>query len=372
MHYPQVNNPANKFLVAGSAVFGIIIMLISLSLSIVSEGHVGLIKRTGRVMDRYLKPGLHGKAPFFDSVIEIDIRMMSDTHRSVAFSKDLQGIQTEATLQYSLNPSLVIKAFRMIGDREDIQNRIVTQAISNSLKAVTTLYTAEELVTKRMEIKTNIYDSILNFIDDSLQEKNLTGLIIPSNLALTDFQFSKEFNQAIEEKVRAEQEALKAKNEKEKRITQAEAEARERELKADAEAYEKEKLASADAAKIRTLAEAESFKVLQIAEANARAIEQESKALAENKEFIQYRLARNWDGKLPVIHGLGGASPLLDIDGILDLGVETDKKIEGEEVNNDKFKQNTARPSKPKDIPEVPKGPPELPVKPGDFGSLFG
>ena len=81
-------------------------------------------------------------------------------------------------------------------------------------------------------------------------EKDLAGLLTIANVAITDFDFSAEFNRAIEEKVRAEQEALKAKNEKLRRVTQAEAAAAERTLAADAAAYEIEVESKARAAAI--------------------------------------------------------------------------------------------------------------------------
>ena len=62
----------------------------------------------------------------------------------------------------------------------------------------------------------------IKFIDKTLKDKDLEPLIKISNIAITDFRFSPEFNRAIEMKVKAEQEALQAKNEKVKRITQAE------------------------------------------------------------------------------------------------------------------------------------------------------
>ena len=77
-------------------------------------------------------------------------------------------------------------------------------------------------------------------------------------MAITDFDFSDEFNRAIEEKVKAEQEALKAKNEKLRRVTQAE-------------------------------------------------------ALRDNPSLIQLRIAEKWDGQLPQVNG-GGAIPLLNIE----------------------------------------------------------
>ena len=56
----------------------------------------------------------------------------------------------------------------------------------------------------------------IQFLNESTERK--IRFIIIANVAITDFDFSTEFNRAIEEKVR-EQEALKATNEKDRRVT---------------------------------------------------------------------------------------------------------------------------------------------------------
>jgi regulator of protease activity HflC (stomatin/prohibitin superfamily) len=162
-----------------------------------------------------------------------------------------------------------------------------------SVKAITALYTAEQLITKRDEVKSKIQDQINSFLDETLSEKELNGLLIIANVAITDFDFSAEFNRAIEEKVRAEQDALKAKNEKLRRVTQAEAAAAERTLAADAAAYE---------------IEVES-------RARADAIKREAEALAGNPQLIQLRIAEKWNGQLPRFSG-GDSIPLISIDNI--------------------------------------------------------
>jgi regulator of protease activity HflC (stomatin/prohibitin superfamily) len=162
-----------------------------------------------------------------------------------------------------------------------------------SVKAITALYTAEQLITKRDEVKSKIQGQINSFLDETLSEKELNGLLIIANVAITDFDFSAEFNRAIEEKVRAEQDALKAKNEKLRRVTQAEAAAAERTLAADAAAYE---------------IEVES-------RARADAIKREAEALAGNPQLIQLRIAEKWNGQLPRFSG-GDSIPLISIDNI--------------------------------------------------------
>merc|ERR1719350_1979269 len=117
----------------------------------------------------------------------------------------------------------------------------------------------------------------------------VTGIEI-SNVAITEFRFSDEFNRAIEMKVKAQQEALQAENEKEKIITQAEAEKAKKQLGADANAYQ----------------------VLKEAEARAKAIRLEAQALASNSNLIKLRMAEKWDGVLPKFTG-GGTIPMLDV-----------------------------------------------------------
>ncbi len=121
-----------------------------------------------------------------------------------------------------------------IGTRGVVERTLIAPSIMESVKAITALYTAEQLITRRDEVKAKIQEQINSFLNETLMEKDLAGLLTIANVAITDFDFSAEFNRAIEEKVRAEQEALKAKNEKLRRVTQAEAAAAERTLAADA------------------------------------------------------------------------------------------------------------------------------------------
>ena len=133
---------------------------------------------------------------------------------------------------------------------------LINPAILESVKAVTAKYTAEELVTRRAEVKLQIQEAIDKFIDITLKQKDAARALTIANVAITDFDFSAEFNRAIEEKVKAEQDALKAVNEKLRRVTQAEAAAAERTLAADARAYEIEVASKARADAIRREAQA--------------------------------------------------------------------------------------------------------------------
>ena len=185
------------------------------------------------------------------------------------------------------------QTYQNVGLRDEVERTAIDPGITESVKAITAQYTAEQLVTQRARVKAKIQEAIANFIDTTLEQKGVIGAVELANVAITDFEFSAEFNRAIEEKVRAEQEALKAQNEKLRRVTQAEAAFEERRLAADAEAYT----------------------VTVESEARADAIRREAEALKDNPDLIQLRIAEKWDGQLPQISG-SGAVPLLNMDAL--------------------------------------------------------
>ena len=259
----------------------------------VSSGHVGVVRTLGAVNPDPLPEGFSLKMPFVDSVEEVDIRLRKADDQATAASRDLQVVSTEVAVQYSLIASVVPKTYQKIGRRSVVEDALIRPAIQESVKAVTAQYTAEQLVTRRAEVKSEIQEALRKFIDDTLQQKDAVGALNLDNVAITDFQFSSEFNRAIEMKVKAEQEALQAENEKVRRVTQAEAAAEERKLAADAEAYQIE----------------------QESIARAEAIRREAEALRDNPALIELRIAEKWDGQLPTFTG-GNAIPLLNVDSI--------------------------------------------------------
>jgi len=263
------------------------------SFVIVDSGHVGVVRTLGAVQPASLPEGFHLKKPVLDSVEQIDIRLNREASTAAAASKDLQIVSTKVSVQYSLTGSVAPQTFQKIGNRKKVADTLIRPAIQESVKAVTAQYTAEELVTKRAEVKTKIHAAIDDFINETLKEKGVDNALRIANVAITDFDFSADFNHAIEQKVKAEQDALKAKNEKIRRVTNAEAAAKEKTLAADADAYQ--------------------IRVKSIEQ--AAAIKREAAALRNNKELIQLRLAEKWNGVLPQVSG-GGSVPLINMDGM--------------------------------------------------------
>ena len=260
------------------SVFFIVGILLFFSIRVVPVGHLGVVKHWGKVNhNTILSEGLHFVTPIRTTVEYISVKLLKFNQKASASSKDLQIVTTVVSIQFSLGE--VPELYQKIGTEELVTHILLKPAVEESVKAVTAQYTAEELIKKRPEVKVQIGKTIGSFLEKTLMGKNLNKKsLMVANVAITEFDFSDEFNKSIEMKVRAEQQALQAKNEKIKKITDAEA----------------------VAAKI---------KIESIATANA--IRREARALKENPHLIEYKRMEKWDGKLPEV--TGGVIPMFDI-----------------------------------------------------------
>ena len=257
----------------------------------VPSGYVGVQSRWGAVFSTELQPGVHIIVPYVDGLVLVDTRLRSfDVVAEDAPSFDSQQIDTTVSLQHSINPAMAAEVYSKIGNLDEIDKVVISKAVHESVREITAKYTTEKLVTKRAEVKAALEQAILREITKSLDGHDLHESVHITNVAITNFAFSKEYNASIEAKVKAEQEALKAKNEKEKRITEAEAAAREQTLAAEAKA---------------TAIELES-------KSRADAIKREADALNNSENLIKLRLSEKWNGILPQ-YLLQNAMPILDI-----------------------------------------------------------
>jgi regulator of protease activity HflC (stomatin/prohibitin superfamily) len=139
-----------------------------------------------------------------ESVKIYDIRTQKADVVSLASSKDLQTVTVQLAVNYTLDPAKLLDFVKNIGDA--YESKILQPSIQESVKSITARYTAEELITKREEVRIAIQKSLV--------EKMAGNGILVAGINITNFEFSKSFNDAIELKVTAEQNALAAKNKK--------------------------------------------------------------------------------------------------------------------------------------------------------------
>jgi len=210
--------------IISSAVIGIIALVIIFgSFGTVGAGERGVFLQFGAVKDKILGEGLYFKIPIIHSVVKIDVKTQKDEVPASASSKDLQMVTSRIALNYHLAPDSVNRVWQEVG--KDYNTRIIAPSIQEAVKATVAKFTAEELITKREEVKEHIKDNLTNRLPENF--------IVVDGFNIIDFSFSEAFNTAIEAKVTAEQLKLKAERdleririEKEQKISEAEGKAR--------------------------------------------------------------------------------------------------------------------------------------------------
>lgn len=169
---------------------------------IVNAGERGVLMVFGRVQERILNEGIHGIIPLVNTVKKISVRLQKQQISAEASSKDLQEVFADVALNWHILPGEVNRIFQQIGDEVEVIDRVIDPAVEEILKAVMAKYTAEELITKREEVKGEV--------DRRLLERLQPYHIGVDDISLVHVNFSDRFTDAVEAKQIAEQEAKKA------------------------------------------------------------------------------------------------------------------------------------------------------------------
>ena len=244
----------------------------------VPAGYRGVLLTWGKPEDKVLGEGLNFIIPFVQEIVLMNVQVQKAESAEDTATRDLQQVTTTVAVNFRLNPNKVNTIYREL--RQDYVSRVIKPNIEESLKAATALYRAEELISKRAEVKSTF--------DDILAERLLVFDIEVVSVSLTDFQFSASFTEAIEAKVTQEQKALEAQN----KLEQIKYEAQQQIIQAEAE-------------KNATIARAEGQAQAAIIAANATAKSIELITTRMTPEYAQYLWLTQWDGKLPAVVGEG-------------------------------------------------------------------
>ncbi|MEG5052540.1 MULTISPECIES: prohibitin family protein [unclassified Microcoleus] len=251
--------------IVGGIVF-IIAALILRPFALVGPGERGVMMRFGKVQNTILDEGIHPIFPIVTSVKTLSVRVQKTDLKADAASKDLQSITTDLAVNWNVDPAKVNQIYQQIGDEEQIVASILSPAISEVLKAATSKKTAEEIITKRTELKTEI--------DNSLKKRLEPYGVIVRDVSLINFGFSPEFSKAIESKQIAEQEAKQAEFTVQKATQDAKAEINRAKGKAEAQRLQRQTLTA---------------------------------------EILQQQAIEKWNGQFPTVMGGGGTLPLINI-----------------------------------------------------------
>jgi regulator of protease activity HflC (stomatin/prohibitin superfamily) len=219
---------------------------------VVGVGQVGIITQFGQVT-REAQSGVVIKAPWpIQRLTVMNIKTQKEQQDSSAASKDLQTVTATIALNYHLTPQTARKVYVEVGT--NYPTVILDPILQESIKSVTSQYDASQLIEQRNKVE--------QALSDKLTEKLTNRGITVDNVSIVNFDFSDAFNQSIEQKQVAQQNAQKAQ-------------------------YE-----------------------LQTATTNAQAQDVQAKTLTP--EYLQLQAIQKWDGHLPTTVS-GGSGTILSI-----------------------------------------------------------
>jgi len=248
-----------------------VVILVTNSIHMIPAGYVGVVTRWGAAQ-RVVYPGLGVHLPFAESIVLMSVRTQKDQVEATAMSKDLQLASSSVAINYHLDGTQAIAVYQNIGP--DYANIIIAPAVQNTFKATTAKFSAEELITRREIVRMEA--------ENSLKEELAKIHIIVENFNVVNFDFSAEYQAAIEQKQVAQQQVETAKQ----RLFQAE-------IDAQAEVA-------------RAQGQADAQKALK-----------DTGALTQ--EYLNYLFLTKWNGILPQVM-TSGSNTMIDVSKFMDDG----------------------------------------------------
>ena len=232
----------------------------------VDEGFRGIETKWGRVVGDPLSPGLYFYNPVSTSIFEMSVREEVLSGKTSVFTRDTQKVEVEYAVTFYPKQEKIGGLYSQFGKMWP--SIIISPAILGSLKDAIGQQIADDLVSKREQVKKSAEDELKSALGD----RN----VIVTRLDFTNLDFDDQYEAAVEAKVVAIQRAAEAKN----KTIQVEEEAKQ---------------------------------IVKTAEASAQSMRIKTQALSQNKALVDYEAVQRWDGKLPQIMMGEKSLPMIDL-----------------------------------------------------------
>lgn len=251
---------------------GIVVLLCLFGFSscnIVDPGYRGVKVTLGSVSPDVLGEGLCFKWPLISTVTEIPVKQITRETQATCFSSDLQTVTLSLSILYRIPDNMVVDLYQKYSG--DPYTTLVEPRIQEAVKKEVSACVAEDVVKKRDKIKAAVLPNIM---------ASVAGLLIVSDVVITNIDFTDALEKSIETKQIKQQEA-------------------------QAKVYELQK------------AEKEAEIAVTTAKGEAEAMRLKAEAISRSPGIIQLEIIKKWDGKAPqyISTNSGGANILLPVQG---------------------------------------------------------
>lgn len=254
------NNPVIPIIVCIALAIGII--LVPFSWHTVDVSEVAVVKSLGKIKE-VKSNGTYFDLWLLNNYDKYSTKVQEVTLEDMAYSSDAQQMTLAIKFQYQIRTDKVKEIATKFGSTSALEGKL-TPVVRDKVKSVISKHAAMDIIAVRETLSTDALTAVRDAIGESY-------FVEMTNVAITNIDFSDQFETAVEEKMIAEQQQLKA--EYENAATVAKAQAKVEIAKAEAEAK-----------KIEAQGEAEANKILE-------------NSLSE--KVLRQKYLEKWNGQLP-------------------------------------------------------------------------
>ncbi len=165
----------------------------------IEAGEIGVVKIFGKVQQNTLTEGLNVRNPFAE-IVKMDIKIQEQREKMNVPSREGLTISLEASVRFRLDPSMAPQILRTIGRANVYKERILIPSFRSVVRGITAQFEAKALYT-------DMRDSVAAAIQAQLHRATIPHGIIIETTLLRQVELPRDLSQAIEEKMRAEQES---------------------------------------------------------------------------------------------------------------------------------------------------------------------
>jgi regulator of protease activity HflC (stomatin/prohibitin superfamily) len=167
------------------------------SVTVVPAGHVGVQDFFGRVSDRYLQPGVRVVNPMV-SVHQMSVRTQEIMERAAVPSSEGLILSLEVSLLFNLDPQKAPDVYRTLGP--GYREVFVVPQLRSYVRGATAEFEAKALYTSGREV---IARQILEDLAGLYAERGIAN----ATILLRNIEVPRVVSEAIQQKLKAEQEA---------------------------------------------------------------------------------------------------------------------------------------------------------------------
>ena len=311
----EIHAQVRRVVKAGVAAIVVIFLLVLVfsTFYTVPSGQEGVLLTFGKADMVAIQPGLHIKVPFVQNIVKFDIRTQKYGISSLqngpnggeggslesGSSSDMQIVSLQMVVNYHLTPGTTPQIWSKIGP--GYEDTVVQPSVHESTKAAVAQFTATDLIDRREDVRLKI--------EDLLRGKLAPYNIVVEQVSIVNLDFSKQFNDAIESKVTAQQLKEKADNDLQR-------------IKVEADQVRAAAAGQRDAMIAQATGEAQKVKLIQ-------------EQLRQSPQYIEYVKAQRWSGALPqIVMSTNWVTPFMQIPNVLSSDVQVAAAQSVQNVSN--------------------------------------